>query len=287
MMDRVATSRKNAFLVNTIGVNGTPFPFRVRTDVTPAGVWTLSLVALDVSDVGRSWADIALPNTYVWDIGHYQFRPGSDELLIDAEEIARTRAIEVTGYDIEWARAHRGPAREGIRDLIRIRSSDLPRFVEDLHTYDFQMIDASHDLSKAELDELMLIANTRGPQAAMLDRLAWASVYVSNHDACYMWQETRSNDLLRATVCRAVLNFTMASSHTDLEVLAPTPLVLDHLIEPGTAWTAPQDMVTVSEDAIRLAICRGDWKLGQNLPRDAAYGLQYRFKDGTWEWLPA
>jgi hypothetical protein len=241
-MDRVATSRENAFVVNTIGVNWTPFPFCVRTDVTPAGIWTLSLVALDVSDVGRSWADIALPNTYVWDIGHYQFRPGSDELLIDAEEIARTRAIEVAGYDIERARAHRGPAREGIRDLIRIRSSD---------------------------------------------RLAWASVYVSNHDACYMWQETRSNDLLRATVCRAVLNFTMASSHTDLEVLAPTPLVLDHLIEPGTAWTAPQDMVTVSEDAIRLAICRGDWKLGQNLPRDAAYKLQYRFKDGTWEWLPA
>lgn len=277
----------NAFLVNTLGLNGTPFPFCVRTEVTPAGIWTLSLVALDASDVGPSWGAIALPYTYVWGVGHYQFRPGSDRLLLDAEEIARLRAIEVMGYDIEWARAHRGPAREGIRDLIRIRTSDLRRFVEDLHTYDFEMIDASHELSKAELDELMVIAHTREPKAGMLDPLTWASLYASNHDACYMWQEARSNDLLRATVSRALVNFTIASSHTDLEVTAPTPRVLDHLIEPATAWTAPQDMVTLSEDAIRLAVCRGDWKLGQNLPREAAYVVQYRFKAGTWEWLAA
>jgi hypothetical protein len=247
----------------------------------------MSLVALDVSDLGPFWGDVALPYTYVWDVGHYVFRPGSDNVLLDAEEIAEARAVDVTGYDVEWARAHRGPARERVHDLIRIRSSDLPRFVEELYTYDFQMIDASHDLSKAELDELMLIAHTREPKEGVLDRFTWANLYVSNHDACYMWQEARSNDLLRATVSRAVVNFTVASSHTQLEVSAPTRTVLDHLIEPGTAWTAPQDMVTLSDDAIRLAVCRGDWKLGEDLPREAAYMAQYRFKDATWEWLTA
>jgi hypothetical protein len=46
-------------------------------------------------------------------------------------------------------------------------------------------------------------------------------------------------------------------------------------------------MVTLSDDAIRLAVCRGDWKLGEDLPREAAYMAQYRFKDATWEWLTA
>jgi hypothetical protein len=46
-------------------------------------------------------------------------------------------------------------------------------------------------------------------------------------------------------------------------------------------------MVTLSDDAIRLAVCRGDWKLGEDLPREPAYMAQYRFKDATWEWLTA
>jgi hypothetical protein len=245
----------------------------------------MSLVAMSVSDLGPAWKELALPQTYVWDVDHYVFREGSNQLLLDAEGIAQSRAIDVTGYDVEWARAGRAPARKGIHELIRIRSSDIPRFVDDLHTYNFQMIDSSRDLSEAELNELMLIAQTREPGAQLLDQFAWASNYLANHDACYMWQEARASDLLRATVSRALTNFLTASTQVTLDVAPPPRAVLDQLMEPGTGWTAPQDMVTVSEDSITLTVCRGEWRLGDDLPREAAHTLRFRLDTGAWEWL--
>jgi hypothetical protein len=215
------------------------------------------------------------------------FREGSNQLLLDAEGVAKSRAIDVTGYDVEWARPDRAPAREGIHELIRIRSSDIPRLVDDFYAYNFQMIDANHDLSDAELNELTLVARTREPGAQMLDRFAWASNYLDNHDACYLWQEARADDLLLATMSRALTNFIMASTQISFTVAAPSLVVLGQLIEPANAWTAPQEMVAVSEDAITLAFCRGGWKLGNELPTQAARILQYRFDAGTWEWLVA
>jgi hypothetical protein len=283
--DKVSVHRANAFLVNKIGVAGTPFPFAVRTELTAQEIWTLSLVALDVSEIGAAWVDAALPYTYVWDVGHYIVRPGSNQLLLDAEEIAKARGIEVKGFDVEWARYGRAPARQGTRELIRLRSSDLPGFVADLHTYEFEMIDASHDLSSDELDELVMLAHTRDKYATLLDHIAWASQYVNNHDACYIWQEARSDKLLRAIVQRALASFVSATTQTVTEVAPPTPNVLEHLTEPGSAWTAPQELVRVSDEAATLALAPTYWTLRDELPREASQLLRYKLELGTWEWL--
>lgn len=283
----MSVHRANAFLVNKIGVAGTPFPFAVRTELTPKEIWTLSLVALDVSEIGAAWVDAALSYTYVWDVGHYIFRPGSNQLLLDAEEIAKARGLEVMGFDVEWARYGRAPARQGTRGLIRLRSYDLPAFVEDLHAYEFEMIDASHDLSSDELDELMMIAHTRDKDATLLDHIAWASLYVNNHDACYIWHEARSDKLLRAIVQRALVNFVSATAQTVNEIAPPPQSVLEILTEPGLAWTAPQELVTVSDKTATLALAPIYWTLRDELPREARQLLRYQFELGTWEWLDA
>jgi hypothetical protein len=264
------------------------FPLSVQTDVTASGIWTMSLVEMFVSDIGSVWKELALPQTYVWNVHQDEHRrPRGSARGLDAEGIAKSRAVDVTGYDVEWARADRAPAREGIHELIRIRSSQIPRFVDHLHVFDFEMIDSSRDLSEAELDELMLNAQSREPGAQLLDRFAWASNYLANHDECYMWQEARADDLLRATVSRYLITFVTASTQVTLDVAPPSGTVLDQLMEPGTGWTAPLDMVTVSEDSISLAVCRGAWQLGDDLPRAAAHTLRFRFDTGTWEWLAA
>ena len=276
----------NAFEVNTIGPAGIPFPFSVHTDVTAGGIWTLSLVALDVSDIAGAWRQIAQPYTYIWNVGHYLFRPGSRTLLLDLEEIARSRAIDVTGYDIRWARLGSEPAGEASHGLIRVRSSDLPRLVEDFYAYDFEMIDSSKELSNRELEAFVLVANTRDRKLVWVDRPAWSSHYVSNHDACYMSQEAHSSDLLRATVSRALVNFAVASAGTNLEVTPPTADVLDQLVAPHTAWTAPRDLASVSEEEIGVALCRGGWRLDQPLPREPAIILRYSRRARLWEWRP-
>src|SRR5258708_11683964 len=101
----------------------------------------MSLVEMSVSDLGSVWKELALPRTYVWSVRQDEhIRPRGTPRGLDAEGIAKSRAVDVTGYDVEWARADRAPAREGRHELICIRSSDIPRFVDGLHTFDLDMI---------------------------------------------------------------------------------------------------------------------------------------------------
>jgi hypothetical protein len=279
----------NAFTINTVGLlseGGWPFPLSIDCRRLPDGPLDVHLTAIGVTQVADLVEKYAGPTCVVFDVGHYQFRPDSRSELLDLEEVARARNVEVASYDVEWAAPLPAP---GEKNLISVATKDLTRLVADLHTYDFHLVDAPRRLQGSDVENLMLQAHTSAPtDPPLLARLGWATLEMDVHDDCYARVVSRLGSFVSDVIARLISTLAgTVMSRAGLEPLVapPNAQVLEPLIVPGVAWIAPQQLANVHGSNLTLGWSLQRWQLGLRPPDDAQQTLLYDMAAQRWRWL--
>jgi hypothetical protein len=279
----------NAFSINTVGFlgeGGYPFPLSIECGPLAAGVWDVHLTALGVTQLADLVAKYAGPTCVVFDVGHYEFKPNSRSELLDLEEVARVRNVEAASYDVEWAAPFPAP---GKKHLISVATKDLVRLVADLPMYDFHLVDSLRPLEHSDVENAVLKAHTRAvTDPRLLAQLEWASLEVDIHDDCYVRLVTRLLPFVSDVIARLITTLAgTVMSRVGFEPLVtpPNAQVLERVIVPGAAWTAPQGLARASSSTLTMGWSQQSWRLSTPPPDHAEQTLLYDMAGHQWRWL--
>jgi hypothetical protein len=179
----VASVDRNAFETNSVGLNGSPCPLHVRVDRDDGvGSWRLYAVAVQLRHVADIVVRASGPYAIVYDVGHYDAQPGQPYEPVDLDAVAARRGVAHRALDVEWA-GYGPPRVSGQRELIVMRTSDLPALVGDLGHYEFSLLTVAREPDNEQIESMILEVKTSDRQS-LLPTTTMFGVRV--HDDCYL-----------------------------------------------------------------------------------------------------
>ncbi|MER5811543.1 hypothetical protein ABT143_25725 [Streptomyces sp. NPDC002033] len=277
-----------AFSVNSVGLEGRPFPLSFSVgeaegvfSVTGGAAQAAELTDLLVAVANDAVAVVSLESNSFLTEDWQTLRPS-----LIAAELGVPCGIHPLG---SWVSGTHGLGEE----LIVVDRDRLSDLLDGTWTpYELALIDVPADTGPEQLDELALTIGTSmstSHDEPLLGRLGGSSrIWFSGHDDCYLWLETRDPSLPGAVLARllALLAGSALTERGDgadsVEVPEPGGWLTERLISASPHWMGALGTVTEELVTIELAALPERWRLDVAFParRDVTVTLDVRH--GTW-----
>jgi hypothetical protein len=284
-MPAVRVDRYNAFGVNTVGLQATPFPLSIS--VTPHGdmhsIQATAARAYDLVDVLTVGAH---PTAVVLNVGQNSWL-ADDYTPWPLSRIAEQQNVTVGRHDIRWAAS----SRFASDDLLTMPWQELRSFLDGWSPYDIEILDVPGPLDDGAADELALAVNTLDSSGPLLPRLPVTGSYFSGHDDCYLYVEAADPGMPIRLLTRLLALFAGSALLDDDEAVTiaePEPTFAATLLEAHHHWIGTimhsQPAATVT---IGLTPTNTAWRLAEPIPTHAATTVTFDLATDGWRMHPA
>ena len=283
-MQVISVDKYNAFGVNTVGLQGAPFPLSISV-VEAEHLWAIHATAARACDLVDVLATNAHSSAAVLNLGHTSWLD-DDYTPWPPSRIAREQNIAFTSHDIRWAAS----ARFRSDDLLVMSWQHLHRFLDGWSHHDIEIIDLPAPLEDPEADELALVINTHDDAACLLPQLPGSRIYYSGHDDCYVYAETTDSSLPTRLFARLLGLFAgsaLLDDHTDtVTVPEPAESLVKALLRQSSHWVGtvlsaqPSRAVTLG-----LVPSHKSWRMPDPIPRQAPHTITLDLEASAWKLL--
>lgn len=229
---------QHAFQVNRLHGYAGLFPLGFELAPIGQGVWRAYLHAQSVAEVAEILVTRAKAQVAVFGVGHHSYDRESQQ-MIALDEVARKQGVSALALE---------------KDVIVISTTTLPTLLADFSHYDLSILDMDVGINQDTMLDCVLHAmDTQwGKGEGVLLSVAGSDQFISSHDDCYIYAESRHPAYLKEHLRFLLRDY--ASSRLGHSVsLPPTEVVDDYLDRHGSLTIL--DERTELRDGILLAAC--------------------------------
>jgi hypothetical protein len=275
----VEVGRHGAFSVNSIGLDGTPFPlsFSVRE---ADGFWMAHAAAARTAELTDVLMRAANHTIVVVDLATNSF---TDEDYVQWRP-SRIAAEQRVSYQSRLL----GALASGVIGLsgeaLAMRRDDLPRFLAGWSPYELTLVDLPGRPSPERIDEIALAIGTAAHGEPALPGLAGSRLRYSGHDDCYLTVESadRTVPVLLLSRLLALLAGSALAGASPVEVPEPASVTVTSLIEDNPHWIGVPGAVSENTVTVSLSAAGAPWRPGQRLPERVDRLAIYDVWQGSW-----
>ncbi|WP_309140722.1 hypothetical protein [Micromonospora sp. M51] len=268
-----------AFSVNSVGLDGAPFPLSFSVRET-GGSWMVNATAAQAAEL----ADVLMlaGNDTIMVVGvetnsfldeeYQQWRP------------SRIAAEQGVSFEVHEVRALAAGVVGLSEEALLIPREQLPRFLAGWYPYELTFVDVPGTPSAERVDEMIVTIGTATFDEPVLPALAGSRLLFSGHDDCYVSVET-TDPAVPAAVLGRLLVLLVGSALVDttvVEVTAPDVETVERLIEENRHWVGELGPATRGSVTVELHATSGSWRLGQSLPKQVDRTMVYDIADRVW-----
>jgi hypothetical protein len=246
----------NSFSVNTTG-GAQLFPLGFALRAPAPGIWTAYLHAQSLIEVAEDIVRTAQPNLCVFEVGHMVLDAQGARLLSLAE-IARAAGIAPTELDV---------------GALLIRTAELPALLSELPHYDMSLLDLPDAVSASSAYAAVIDAAVDSAQSdrIVLEHANSSTVFLSNHDDCYLYVETRSRVRALEYFARLLQQFVVARlGFPTSSVGSPTHALLEDVLSVSCACTLFDVHSRRENGRLLLGYSTNEYRLGDLAPEPQA-----------------
>ncbi|MBI9051825.1 MAG: hypothetical protein JEZ00_20580 [Anaerolineaceae bacterium] len=241
----------NAFSINKLGLEGTPFPLGVSCNQSDTGVFSMYLYPQRLVDMFDLLHGFEM--CIVFGVGHKLSNPNHPQHTLNLAEIVDSVAIDCTVVDA---------------NTIAISTGELMRLLSILPQHDLCMFDMPRNSSQDDVitnmlnyDEVKLRKNR-----SQLPHLTNSSVFLNSHDDCYLTLESYDTGLLQQVFERAlqtyVGTFLLGKLGVDEIEVREVPFGLLNILWPKNAHlTILPEETEITESEVKIGVSRQQFDL--------------------------
>jgi hypothetical protein len=275
----VTVGRTGAFSINSVGLDGVPFPlsFSVRE---AAGCWVVQAAAAQAAELADVLFNAAEDTVVVVDIATNSFLDEKYEQW-QPSRIAAAQGINSSVH-------HFGALTVGViglsEEALVMRRDDLPGFLSGWSPYELTLVGLPRKPNAERLDEIGLAIGIADHDRPVLPTLAGCCLWYSGHDDCYVWVESTDRGVPSAILAR-LLALLAGSALVDagpVEVPDAVDTLVEALIEESRHWVGTLGAVSQNAVAVNLSAVAAPWRLGQPVPERVDRTAVYDFAEGAW-----
>ncbi|GAA2532497.1 hypothetical protein GCM10010201_34960 [Pilimelia columellifera subsp. columellifera] len=189
--------RYGAFVVNSVGLGGDPFPLAFSVTET-ANCWRIQAAAASIAELADLLMSAMQPYTVVADLETNSYLD-DDWQPWRPSAIAADRNVTCLTHPIGESL---GPTVGLADELLVLDTADLARFVDGWSPYELTLLDLAAPASTDSLEELALAWGTADWESPVLPTLPGVRTWYSGHDNCYLTIETADSGMPAAVLAR-------------------------------------------------------------------------------------
>jgi hypothetical protein len=275
----VEVGRLGAFSVNSIGVDGTPFPlsFSIRE---ASGSWMVDATAAQASELADVLIRAASDTIVVVDLRTSSFLDNDYVQWLPSRIAAR---LGVT------CRVHPlGALASGVAGLseeaVAMRRDDLPVFLDGWSPYELTLVDMPGSPSPGQVEEIALAIGTAAYDEPVLPALPGSLLRYSGHDDCYIHVESADRTVPAALLSRllALLAGSALAGASPVEVPEPASVIIASLIGDHPHWAGRLSAVSGDTVTVSLSAVAAPWRPRHPLPERTDRLLTCDVRQGLW-----
>ncbi len=206
--------RQHAFQANRLSGYAGLFPLGFDLRAVEHGVWRGYLHAQSVAEAAEILPGNTKGRVCVFGVDHNWYdRDGGEPISL--EEIARRQGLTPDVLD---------------KDIILIGITELPTLLVNFSHYNMSLLDVGADIDQdTALDSVLKATDVQwGKEESILESLAHADVYLSSHDDCFLYVESRRYTHL-VDHLRCLLKHYVSARLKETISLPPSEIVDDYL----------------------------------------------------------
>jgi hypothetical protein len=270
-----------AFSVNSIGLNGTPFPlsFSVRE---ASGSWMVNATAAQARELADVLMRAASDTIVVIDLATSSFLDNDNDVPWPPSRIAAGQGVSCQVHPL-------GALAAGViglsEEAIAMRREALPRFLDGWSPYELVLADMPGIPDPERTDEIVLALGTAAYyDEPVLPGLPGSCLLYSGHDDCYLHVESTDQTVPPALLSRllALLAGSALAHVFPVEVPEPATVIAESLTADHAQWTGRLGAVSGDTVTISLSAVAAPWRLGHPLPERTDRTVIYDVQQGLW-----
>jgi hypothetical protein len=268
-----------AFSVNSIGLDGTPFPlsFSVRE---ASGSWIVDATAAQAGELADVLMRAASDTIVVVNLGTNSF--------LDKDDVQRPLPRIAAGQGVSCQVHPLGALASGViglsEEAAAMRRDDLPRFLAGWSPYELTLADMPGGPDPERMEEIALAIGTAAYDEPVLPGLPGSRLRYSGHDDCYLHVESTDRTVPAALLSRllALLAGSALAGASPVEVPEPSGVITTSLIEDHSHWTGRLSAVSGNTVTVSLSAVAAPWRLSHPLPERTDRTLTHDVRRGLW-----
>jgi hypothetical protein len=270
-----------AFSVNSIGLNGTPFPlsFSVRE---ASGSWMVNATAAQARELADVLMRAASDTIVVIDLAASSFLDNDNDVPWPPSRIAAGQGVSCQVHPL-------GALAAGViglsEEAIAMRRDALPRFLGGWSPHELTLADMPGSPDPERTDEIVLALGTAAYyDEPVLPGLPGSCLLYSGHDDCYLHVESTDQTVPPALLSRllALLAGSALAHVFPVEVPEPATVIAESLTADHAQWTGRLGAVSGDTVTISLSAVAAPWRLGHPLPERTDRTVIYDVQQGLW-----
>jgi hypothetical protein len=270
-----------SFSVNSIGLNGTPFPlsFSVRE---ASGSWMVDATAAQAREVADVLVHAAGDTIVVVDLATSSFSNNDNHVPWPPSRIAAVQGVSCQAHPL-------GALAAGViglsEEAIAMRRESLPQFLDGWSPYELTLADMPGSPDPGRTDEIALALGTAAYyDEPVLPGLPGSRLLYSGHDDCYLHVESTDPTVPSALLSRllGLLAGSALAGALPVEVPEPPTAVAASLIADHPHWAGWLAAVSAGTVTIGFSALATRWRLGHPLPERADRTIIHDVQQGLW-----
>ncbi|WP_308193476.1 hypothetical protein [Micromonospora alfalfae] len=268
-----------AFSVNSVGLDGAPFPLSFNV-CEKGGSWMVTATAAKAAELADvlmfagndTIMVVGLDTNSFLDEDYQQWRP------------SRIAAEQGVSFEVHQVGALTAGVVGLSEEALLIGREQLPRFLAGWYPYELTLVDVPGTPSAARVDEMIVVIGTATYDKPVLPALAGSRLLFSGHDDCYVVVET-TDRAVPAAVLGRLLALLVGSALVDTTVVAvttPDVETVQRLIEQSRHWVGELGAATPGSVTVDLHATSESWRLGQPVPKQVDRRMVYDVASRAW-----
>ena len=257
---------RTSFKRNHLYGHSGPFPLGFRLLADGPSVWVAYLHAQSIEEI----ADILVRHAKEWlcvfEVAHYCYDMQKRQVAL--EEIAKDSGLSPMVPDT---------------DVILIKNSELRTLLSGFSHYNLLLLDFAEGTREITALEgaLRAVDTPQSLAERILDHVERSSVFISSHDDCYIYVETRSRDHVISYARRLLRSYVAAIM--GFEVSDPPASLIESYLACHSTLTVPEAGTISSDGTLKLPCSAEPFAFGETMAYPTVATISYSPGLGTWE----
>lgn len=262
----------NAFTINRLGVNASPFPFSVKYNQY-GEVSSLFLCPQRVVDICDLLETYALKMITVFDVAQASSLKAQTMIPLTLVELANETKIEYSQIDV---------------NTIVLSTRDLPRLLSDFYHYDFYLFDINENWNEDEIIDQVITCREYDwrSRASILPSLSHSRLFLYCHDDCYLTLESDTLLLLKRVFARTLRIY--AGAVLEEKFQTPLPLseitsdIIDDFWHDKLDLTILKEMTTYNNGRLQIGVSKRAFNFREKGEYPTEFSIEYGVVNQTW-----
>jgi hypothetical protein len=263
---------RNAFTRNSLGSAREPFPLSVERRIPRGGVHGIHIFPVDLESIGDILIEGGSRRWLVYDVGHYDTDIANLRFIHSLASAADRRGLPYRAYD---------------SDILTMAPVDARVMLAGIHHHNVSLLSIPDTSSDDEVEDLYLRASgTRWARDEwVLPKCETSNLYFHGHDDCYVYCESRDEDMCRRIVSRTLETYAATLLHSaelDHDVQPTPPGFVEYWLPPGSGRSSRRGWCSADSKSVNIGFVEVAIKRMQLSDGPIEGRIVYDVATGSW-----